>query len=607
MTEHPLNRHLFIADNLNLLRALDNESIDLICIDPPFAKNQTFTGNLRPPLSNAERQQELDALAEWGIRSQRDAEYADIEWPDADNAGRFSDIWRWENDVHEDWITRIEVDYPALANVIDSTRRVHSEDMAAYLTYMAIRIIEMYRVLKPTGSMYLHCDDTAVHYLKGVMDALFGKEGYRNNIIWKRATSHNDSTHFGRICDHILFYTKEDDFTWNAEAVTVPKDEKALAKAYPSKDERGRYRSGDLSGPKHNARRGSPSTMPWRGYDVYAMNRVWSVPKTGKYAEYIERNFIPGYRSIEGVHDRLDVLDKAGLIHHPKRGKWPGIKRYASADTGNPHQNLFLDPSGFTNYSSGGEATGYPTQKPVALAERIIKASSNPGDVVLDCFAGCAYVPVAAERNGRQWIACDISPRALTVLRRQFAKFNYAVDGTQQTERPTLIIEANITTKGPSELPERADEDPLERQDIKELPERKFKVPASRIPEREMLEYLLELSDYKAWCCGFANRRSSGQVVKTTRNFHLDHIDPKSKQGSNQIMNRAPLCPHHNIRKNNRRVHLEDYRAEIADAGEMLVDKTGELIDLAWAYDQTLGHYTLKTAPLLHWDRLRQE
>ena len=202
--------------------------------------------------------------------------------------------------------------------------------------------------------------------------------------------------------------------------------------------------------------------------------------------------------------------------------------------------------------------------------------------MVLNCFADCAYVPVAAERNGRQWIACDISPRALTVLRRQFAKFNYAVDGTQPTETPLLNPEANIITRGPGELPERTDEDPVERQDIKEPPERKFKVPTSGIPEREMLEHLLELSEYKAWCCGFANRRPNGQVVKTTRNFHLDHLDPKSKQGSNQIMNRAPLCPHHNIRKNNRRVHLEDYRAEIADACEMLVDTTGELIDLAW-------------------------
>lgn len=153
--EHPLNRHLFIADNLNLLRALDNESIDLICIDPPFAKNQTFTGSLRPPLSDAERQQELKTLAGWGIHSQPDADNSGIEWPDADNTGRFSDIWRWEDDVHEDRVTRIENDFPALAKVIDTTRSAHSEGMAAYLTSMAIRIIEMHRVLKDHGQHVL--------------------------------------------------------------------------------------------------------------------------------------------------------------------------------------------------------------------------------------------------------------------------------------------------------------------------------------------------------------------------------------------------------------------------------------------------------------------
>ena len=221
----------------------------------------------------------------------------------------------------------------------------------------------------------------------------------------------------------------------------------------------------------------------------------------------------------------------------------------------------------------------------------MVKASSNPGDVVLDCFAGCAYVPVAAERNGRQWIACDISPRALTVLRRQFAKFNYAVDGTQQTERPLLDPKANIITRGPGELPERNDEDPVERQDIKELPERKFKVPASIIPESEMLQRLLELSSYKAWCCGYANRMPDGTVIRTTRNFHLDHIDPKSKDGSNDIQNRAPLCPYHNTRKNNRRVHLADYRTEIADAGEMMVNTTSELITLAEAHHEAMQMY----------------
>ena len=212
------------------------------------------------------------------------------------------------------------------------------------------------------------------------------------------------------------------------------------------------------------------------------------------------------------------------------------------------------------NETKGNERTGYPTQKPVALAERIILASSSPGDIVLDCFAGCAYVPVAAERNERQWIACDISPRALTVLRRQFVKFHYTVDGEQDTNQPALITVANVTTSGPHQLPTRTDEDPTKRQDLKPLPERAFKIPASIIPDKEMLAFLLDLSGYTAWCCGFANRMSDGTLIRTTRNFHLDHLDPKSKDGSNQITNRAPLCPDHNIRKNDERLHLADYR-----------------------------------------------
>ena len=565
MAEHPLNRHLFIADNLNLLRALDNESVNLICIDPPFAKNQTFTGSLRPPLSDAERQRELETLAGWGIRSQRDADNAGIEWPDADNTGRFSDIWRWEDDVHEDWVTRIEDDYPALAKVIDATRAAHSEGMAAYLTFMAIRIIEMHRVLKPTGSMYLHCDDTALHYLKAVMDALFGVDHFQTEITWQRTSSHNDSKRFGQVKDVILFYSKTNKRRWNP--IYVPHDEKYVSSFYRYEDERGKYRHHEVLLTAAMAR---PNLVyEYKGY-------------TPEYGWRMER-------------DKLEALDKEGRLVWSSTGR-PYRKTYLSK--GRLSTNLWADIKNLSGRAR--ERTGYPTQKPVALAERIIKASSNPGDVVLDCFAGCAYVPVAAERNGRQWIACDISPRALTVLRRQFAKFNYAVDGEQQTETPLLNPEANITTKGPGELPPRTDEDPVEPQSIKELPPRKFKVPASRIPEGEMMEFLLGLSGYTAWCCGYAVRRSNGEVVKTTRNFHLDHIDPKSKQGSNQIMNRAPLCPDHNIRKNNRRVHLEDYRAEIADAGEMLVDTTGELIDLAWAYEQALGFYTQRAAAALY-------
>lgn len=559
--DHPLNRHLFIADNLNLLRALDNESIDLICIDPPFAKNQTFTGSLRPPLSDAEREQELETLAGWGIRSQHDAESAGIEWPDADNTGRFSDIWRWEDDVHEDWVTRIENDYPALAKVIDSTRTAHSEGMAAYLTFMAIRIIEMHRVLKPTGSMYLHCDPTASSYLGALMDSVFGAENFRSEITWKRTSSHNDvRRNYGAVGDIILFYSKSGKFTFNT--LYLPYSEQYIKNFYRYVDENNRrYRTGDLRSPHPRPN----LTYDYKGYKPHPNG--WSV-------------------SLE----RMKELDAEGRLHFPKK-KSGRIqrKRFLDEMPGVPAGNIWDDirPIG----AQAKERTGYPTQKPVALAERIIKASSNPGDVVLDCFAGCAYVPVAAERNGRQWIACDISPRALTVLRRQFAKFNYAVDGTQQTETPLLNPEANIITQGPGELPERTDEDPVERQDIKELPPRKFKVPASIIPEAEMLEKLLELSGHMAWCCGYANRMPDGSVIKTTRNFHLDHIDPKSKDGSNDIQNRAPLCPYHNTRKNNRRVHLADYRTEIADAGEMMVNTTGELINLAEAHHKAMQMY----------------
>ena len=172
--------------------------------------------------------------------------------------------------------------------------------------------------------------------------------------------------------------------------------------AYPSMDERGRYRSADLTGPLHNAQRGTPSTEPWRGYDVHAMGRVWSVPLTGDYAEWIEANIIPGYRALKGIRARLDALDAAGMIHHPQRGRWPGLKRYAAADQGTPQQNLFLMPLGFTNYNK--KTTDYPTEKPLGLLERIISVSSNPGDIVLDPFCGCATTPIAAENLKRRWI-----------------------------------------------------------------------------------------------------------------------------------------------------------------------------------------------------------
>ncbi len=565
--QHPLNRHLFIADNIYLLRRLDNESVDLICIDPPFSKNHTFVGNLNPPLTEAERDWERETLAGWGIHTAADAENAGIEWPEGQNNARFQDIWRWENDVHEDWISRIEDDYPALATVIEATRHAHSEGMAAYIAYMAIRIIEMRRVLKSTGSVYLHCDSTASRYLATLMDTVFGRDNFGNEIIWQRNESKGlASRRLPRNHDTILRVTKSSHSTWNPPY--IPHNLEEAQKQYTHKDQDGRlYQLTSLTNPNHN--------RPNLTYEFLGVTRVWRWTK-----------------------ERMQEAYEAGQIVQTRPGAVPRFKRYLDEQKGIPVDDIWTDIKPLQAQST--ERTDYPTQKPVALAERIILASSNPGDVVLDCFAGCAYVPVAAERNGRQWIACDISPRALTVLRRQFAKFQYAVDGSQNAEQPALMVAANVITRSPHDLPERTDTDPAERQDIKELPEIKFKVPSSIIPEKEMLEHLLKLSGYQAWCCGFANRMSSGVIVETANNFHLDHIDPKSKDGSNQIWNRAPLCPTHNVRKSNRRVHLAEYREEIANAGEMLVDSTAALINLAWAEQQAVDYYAAARARQPH-------
>ena len=512
-----LNRTLFIADNLDLLESLDNESIDLICIDPPFAKNQTWVGALRPPLSKQEREEELATLADWGIRNRADAARAGIEWPDAEGrSAAFQDSWRWEDDVHEKWLADLgKPPYDGLAQLIEAARIAHSEGAAAYLTYMSIRLIEMRRALKPTGSIFLHCDHQANAYLRMAMDAIFGSKNFKNEIVWKYSRWTAASVSFQKMHDIILWYTKGERHTFNtplqpyADAELIEDTVRGVVdgRLVRLKDESGNY-----------IRRQKPNM---------------------------------------------------GVLMHDT---WTDIN--------------FLPPT-------SKERTGYPTQKPVALAERIVKASTNPGDIVLDCFAGCGYVPVAAERNGRRWIACDISPRAFTVLRRQLAKFRYALDGTHDSEQPALIANADVAVRSPFDMPERTDEDPATEKLARPLPERKFKIPASVIPEREMLEFLLGLSGYMAWCCGFANRMPDGTVVRKIDNFHLDHIAPISDDVSYELPNRAPLCPQHNLLKSGRRIHLSDYRKEIADDGGLLVNTVDDLIDLPTAYEAALERFTL--------------
>ena len=507
-TGHPLNRHLFIVDNYHLLKSLDTASIDLICTDPPFAKNETFIGGLTPPLTGDEKQREIDKLMEWGISNAADADQNNVTWPTGAATAKFRDIWSWETDVHEQWMNEIKDSRLKVLNVIETTRYTHGEGTAAYLAYMAVRLIECHRILKPNGSLYLHCDHTANSYLRLLLDAIFGTYNFRNDIIWSYRTGGVSKRYWPRKHDTLLFYVKSDKY-------------------------------------KHNA----------------VQERI-----------YYDKPFFTTKIDDDGRH-YSDVYI---------RDVWDDIK---------PLINV------------SNERTGYPTQKPVALAERVIGASSKPGDLVFDPFAGCAYVPVAAENMEREWVACDISPRAMTVLRRQFKKFGYAVDGEAPegvlAHGGTSLARADVTILGPHELPERTTlEEDVEA--VKPLPPRTYKIPASIFTREEMLEYLLGLSGWRAWCCGFANWKigSFGRPVieHTTKNFELDHIDPQSKRGRHEIDNRAPLCPYHNNMKSNRRVHLDELREEIAAVGELTVASVDDLVDLAWARDQALEHWASERA-----------
>ena len=276
------DKTIWTGDNLDILRGMNSECVDLIYLDPPFNSNRNYAAPIGSAAAGA----------------------------------AFEDTWTLDK-LDVAWMGLIADEEPAIANLLHTAKLTHGKGMQSYLTMMAVRLLEMKRVLKPTGSIYLHCDDAAGHYLKLLMDATFGASCYRNHLIWRRATAHNDRYNYGRIVEHILYYGKTGSPYWNWEAAHSPKTDEELRKAYPQKDTFGPVRFSDLTGP--NVRFGE-SGEPWHGYDVSARGRHWAPPRDGYYAEYIEQHFIPGYLSIEGTHARLDALDAAGLIRHPTKG-----------------------------------------------------------------------------------------------------------------------------------------------------------------------------------------------------------------------------------------------------------------------------------------------
>ena len=292
------------------------------------------------------------------------------------------------------------------------------ESSADYLQFMQDRLVEMRRILKPTGSIYLHCDDAEMHYLKVAMDGIFDRRNYLNTITWRRAFGHHNCGKYGRNADYLLYYSKTEACTFNEQRLPATK---TRLRYNTREDANGQYEpeklfqnaSGLLS---QSASGNGDSYQPWNGFDIAAMGKYWIVPQYGKYAHYIEDNFIPGYTNIAKPRDRLDALDAAGLIVYDIGEGLPHIKKYVEAKKGAAMQSIWSAmPLGYTHFSghNASENTRYPTQKPLHLLKPIIETSSNPGDLVFDPFCGSGTTLVAADQLQRNFMGCDASPAAI--------------------------------------------------------------------------------------------------------------------------------------------------------------------------------------------------
>jgi DNA modification methylase len=317
--------------------------------------------------------------------------------------------------------------------------------LLAYLIHMTLRIVEIHRVLRPTGSFYLHCDPTASHYLKLVLDAVFCGQGgdYRNEIIWRRTNAHNKlSRQFGPIHDTILFYSKSQEMLFHPGKAPYPTA--YIQQSFPYQDARGFYQSNVLTG---SGTRQGDSGKPWRTYDPTPKGRHWAIPK-----KLMDEITPPPGSTIQSI---LDLLDEKGLLLHPKGAKSiPRYKQYLDTSEGTFFQDIWAYQPGTRGILKGtdrgidedvkwldasDEKLGYPTQKPEGLLERIIKASSNEGDVVLDAYCGCGTTVAVAQRLGRRWIGIDITYQSIALILKRLED-RYAADWPE--------VEANILLDG---------------------------------------------------------------------------------------------------------------------------------------------------------------
>ena len=398
-----MKNRLYYGDNLDILRNREyfpDECVDLIYLDPPFNSNRNYNVLFKAE-SGADSEAQITA---------------------------FEDTWHWgeiAEETYRDLITdapeKVSTAIEALLNLIDRNQ------MMAYLVMMTARLVELRRVLKPTGSLYLHCDPTASHYLKIVLDTIFGVQNFRNEIIWKRTSAHSDRTqgnvlHMGRIHDVILFYTKTESAVRNT--VYTPYDSEYVDEHYKYEDEGGRrYALNNLTAPG-GALKGNPL------YEVMGVSRYWKYTKV-----------------------KMQQLIEKGRIVQTNQGNVPRLKYYLDEMPGISLQDIWTDIKSLRGHRK--ERLGYPTQKPVELLERIIRASSNEGDVVLDPFCGCGTAIAAAHKLGRKWIGIDITHLSIALQKYRLQDMfelvsgsDYEVIGEPTTEDAATALAQDSANEG---------------------------------------------------------------------------------------------------------------------------------------------------------------
>jgi len=387
---------LYYGDNLIWLRDHDhfpNESIDLVYLDPPFNSNADYNVIFNEP---------------GGEQSQ-----AQIQ--------TFDDTWHWDREACERALTDLGTRKPELVEVIQWIARRGDKDsksVAAYLAMMAIRLIELHRVLAPTGSLYLHCDPTASHYLKMLLDTIFGAKNFRNEIIWRRTGSNSAAKRFGPLHQTILYYGKSNQTYYRP--VPMPYTKGYVKDYFTGQDGQGSYQAVALTGP---GIRTGDSGLPWRDYNPTKAGRHWQ-PASYLYNKYQELTGVDlaKYPLLE----RLDRLDEVELIHWGKPGTVPRYKYYLADAPGVFLQDIWAYQPGTESCvwdnpdiaidqdvkwlsTKDKERLGYQTQKPEGILERIVKASSREGQIVLDPFCGCGTTIAVAQRLNRRWIGIDVT------------------------------------------------------------------------------------------------------------------------------------------------------------------------------------------------------